>query len=328
MLENRKVIFKCVTGSRLYGTNLPSSDEDYTGVFLPAPEDLLGLNTAPKEITDNIKKTLTARNGKGDVDCKYLSLHHFLKLVLEGQSIATELFFVPDNLVLLRTPEWDRVRAHTSDMFSRKGVTPFLGFAAAQAYKSTIKGSNLTLIRKLIIILRPVMENSLNTRTLSETFDTNEPAEVTITGVAINKKMADDNKTEVLEIAGRCFNLGIRLKMFVKALEKMESRYGSRSDTAAEKGIDHKSLCHAYRLLSEAEEFLLHQKITFPRPDAEFLKQVRRGVYTADFRQEITSRIETIRKVAVPESKLPAKPAFKKVNELCMEMMKEHLTRD
>jgi len=328
MLENRKVIFKCITGSHLYGTNLPTSDDDYTGIFLPTKEDLLGLNHPPKEITENIKATSSTRNAKGDVDCKYLSLHHFLRLCMQGQSIATELFFVPEAQTLEATEEWKELKENKHLLLSRKGISPFIGFAIAQANKSEIKGGNLAQIRELIAVLRLELESKgASTRLLSDTFDEITLTQINIRGVLVKKALADDGKTEVVEIAGRCFNFGIRLKMFVLALEKMESRYGSRSENAAQQGIDYKSLCHAYRLVSEAEEFLLHGSITFPRPDREFLKSIRRGEYKVDFREEINAKIDYIKTEIEPLSPLQAEPNFKRVNELCMGMVLKEMKK-
>ena len=49
-----KILFKTLTGSKLYGTNSENSDTDIKGVFLPDIKDLL-LNKAPKHYT--IKET-------------------------------------------------------------------------------------------------------------------------------------------------------------------------------------------------------------------------------------------------------------------------------
>ena len=323
-MVGRKIIFKCKTGSHLYGTNLPTSDDDYTGVFLPSSEDLLGVNTAPKELKENVKVTPTDRNGVGDVDCKYLSLQHFLGLCLQGQSIAIELLYAP---ALVITPEWETLMENKEALLSRKGISPFLGFALSQANKSALKGGNLTHIRNLIKELTPVKERSLNTKTIRDCIEGVgvDGKTVLIYGIEVKKTIADDKKTEVLEVAGRKFNLGVRVKMFLKALEHMVSTYGSRSETAAEKGVDCKSLCHAYRLVSEAEEFLSTGHITFPRPDAPFLKEVRLGQYQTDFREEIYGKIDYIKNVVEPVSPLRKKPDFEKVNELCVGLLAAHL---
>src|SRR6185295_2074802 len=149
-MSKRKIIFKARVGSHLHGTNTPTSDEDFLGVFLPSTEDLLGMQNRPSEMTENKKLSETARNTKGDVDCKFLALYEFFRQAAQGQSQAVELFFVPDEHVMLTTPEWEFIKQHKEIFLSKKTISPIIGFAIAQVHKSKIKGDNLNKINHLI----------------------------------------------------------------------------------------------------------------------------------------------------------------------------------
>lgn len=319
MLADRKTILKSVVGSKLYGTDHPLSDDDFLGVFLPNEEDLLGMRSPPSEITDNVKESTTDRNQKGDIDCKLLSLRHFFKMLLQGQSGASELLFVPDSKIIHSTPEWEYIKDHKDIFVSRAGVIPILGFCFSQCHKSGIKGANLNLIRRLIKDLTPYAKGATRIKDVVEFYG--ETYLLVKGGAEIKYTEAEDG-TKVVDVATRMFNLGATVKSFVISLQKMENKYGSRSDTAANSGVDTKSLCHAYRLLSQAEEYLLHGTITFPRPDADFLKEVRHGRHEADFRTEIGTKIDYVKKVVVPKSPLPEKPDFKKAELLHIELVR------
>jgi len=321
-MSDRKTIFKAIVGSKLYGTDHPLSDDDFLGVFLPNREDLLGMQTPPAEITENVKESTTDRNKKGDVDCKTLSLRHFFKMLLQGQSGASELLFVPASQTILHTPEWEKIRANKDIFLSRSGVVPILGFCFSQCHKSSIKGANLNLIRRLIKDLTPYAKGATKVRDVVEFYG--ETYLLLKGGAEVKYTKADDG-TPVVDVATRMFNMGATVKNFVTGMQKMEAKYGSRSETAAGAGVDTKSLCHAYRLISQAEEYLLHGSITFPRPDAPFLKDVRHGRYQADFREEIAAKIDYVKKVIVPKSPLPEKPNFKKSELLHIEMVGEVL---
>jgi len=322
MLADRKIIFKAVVGSKLYGTDLSQSDDDFLGVFLPNREDLLGMATPPSEITDNVKMSVTEKNTKGDVDCKYLSLKHFFKMLLEGQSGATELLFVPEAKVLDYTWEWELIQKSRDTFLSRRGVAPMIGFAASQSHKSSIKGANLNLIRKLLENLAPYATGATKLEDVIDIYGENYA--LLKGGVEIRHWKAEDG-TPVLEIAGRMFNFGATVKNFLIGLKKMEEKYGQRSETAAVLGVDTKSLSHAYRLISEAEEYLLHGTITFPRPDATFLKEIRSGRYQADFREEIAGKIRYLKEKVEPRSPLPKKPNYNKANRLHMDLAGQQL---
>ena len=65
-MNNEVILFKCLAGSYLYGTNSQNSDKDYKGVFLPNINDLI-LAKAPKHYTFSTGSDIE-RNTSDDVD--------------------------------------------------------------------------------------------------------------------------------------------------------------------------------------------------------------------------------------------------------------------
>lgn len=325
----RKIIFEAVVGSKLYGTNRPESDDDFLGVFLPSREDLLGLGNPPTEWSMGQKVSDGERNTVGDTDRKFFSLKRFFQLASEGQSIALELLFVPDDKIITKTPEWDIVMAHRDLFLSRNGIRPFIGFALAQSYKAQHKGANYN---KILEIIAKIDNPFKGTRLWRESRDRLDdhldniltvPGKAKFAGVEVDCTNADDG-TVCIEVAGRQFNYGLSVKKFYDSLHNMRDKYGSRSKAAGEQGQDFKAIGHAYRLLGEANEFLTTGKISFPRPDADFLKKVRSGQYEADYHAEITARIDQLRAVS-NASELKEKPNWSKLNQLHMDIVSEHV---
>lgn len=326
----RKIIFKARVGSHLHGTNTPKSDEDFLGIFIPSTEDLLGLQNRPAEWTENKKLSTTARNQKGDVDCKYLALYEFFSQAAQGQSQALEMFFIPDEHVIISTPEWEKIKAHKHLFLSRKGILPIVGFALAQARKATMKGENLNRINTLIEILTIQEKDSRNFK-IKDYFIAQEPDPVEpekpnaeLHGVPV-KYFVNSHGYTMVRIAGLDFDVGIEFKQLRKKLELQEQKYGSRSRMAAAMNVDPKSATHAFRLVGEAEEFMQTGHITFPRPDKDFLLDVKTNNYFGELDTDINTRIDYIRKELEPNSPLPLMPDYSRINKLCQEMLKEHL---
>ena len=98
-MEN-KVILKIRAGSHLYGLNTPTSDEDFIGVYLSTPEELLGLNHS--EIIDEsvVDKDETGKNTQDAVDCKYYELRKFCQLCLNANPTILELLYAPDENII------------------------------------------------------------------------------------------------------------------------------------------------------------------------------------------------------------------------------------
>jgi RNA repair pathway DNA polymerase beta family len=88
----QKLLFSCQYGSRLYGTQTPTSDLDLKHVYLPALNDLL----VGKQLANKVKKTNTkmnTRNGADDVDEEFLPVQVFARDFMMGQTYALELAF-------------------------------------------------------------------------------------------------------------------------------------------------------------------------------------------------------------------------------------------
>ena len=66
-------------------------------------------------------------------------------------------------------------------------------------------------------------------------------------------------------------------------------KHGQRPELEAEFGYDVKGAMHMLRVLSEGIELMDTGTITLPRPDADFLKDVRNGKYTWDHVEEIAN---------------------------------------
>ena len=66
-----KVIFKAITGSHLYGTNMPESDKDVRGVFIPTEEFYLGF-------LENVEQVES--HTPGDIDYQFDMLEKISKL--------------------------------------------------------------------------------------------------------------------------------------------------------------------------------------------------------------------------------------------------------
>jgi hypothetical protein len=327
----RKIIFETVVGSHLYGTSRPESDYDFLGVFMPTEDDLFGLAGCPQEMSKSEKVTEGVRNSLGDVDRKFYSIKRYFDLLLTGQPAAVEMLFVPLDKRVSSSEAWEMIAKHKDKFISKQSVVPFLGFALSQSYKAFLKGGNLNLIRNLMALLKE-NESEVYQKTVGEicgvTKNTPRPSKCSLFGEEIDL-VDSDNRSPVIQIAGRKYDINGRAKFLFDSLKELEGRYGTRSEAAATVGHDHKSLCHCFRLLGEARELLSTGIITLPRPpeQVEFLLAIRKGEVEMDFYTEINAAITDIKETVVPSSALQDEPDRKFANNLCIELIKESLAQ-
>lgn len=328
-MKERKIILETYVGSHLYGTNRIDSDEDFQGVFLPSRHDLLSVHNCPTEWSLSTKISTTAQNTKGDVDRKFYGLKRFFHLAAEGQPGQIELFFAPADKVLSYDPIWSEILDNIGLFLSRKSIAPFIGFSLSQAYRSVMKGETLNLLQSLIKWYDSADRTSLvrQSSTLLKDFMNNGELHLDVHPM---KLVTNAHKFIMVEIGGKTYDVGLKLKTFINNLKELESRYGSRTRSAANNTYDYKSLMHAYRLLGEGEELLKYGKITFPRPkeEVEFLKSVRLGTCgDIDHWTELTNKIDRLRQEIEPKSHLPKESDHARINELCIEILSRELRK-
>ena len=125
---HREIIFRGIWGSRAFGTNLPGSDTDIRGVFVPPPAEYATLAGVQEQLAADRNNTV------------YYALRRFCELLSQANPSVLELLWLPPECVLHRTPAWDLLVQHRSLFLSRRAVASHSGYALAQIKKA--RGAN------------------------------------------------------------------------------------------------------------------------------------------------------------------------------------------
>lgn len=151
---NEKTIVRMVFGSHLYGCEDETSDKDFKGIFMPTKEQIF-LGKIPKVLpTDEPKrkKAEGEKNTADDVDTEIYSLHYFIKLACEGQTVALDMLHAPDAMILGSSDIWTEIVAN-KEKFYTKNLKAFVGYARRQASRYGIRSGRLGNLRKVITVL-------------------------------------------------------------------------------------------------------------------------------------------------------------------------------
>jgi predicted nucleotidyltransferase len=125
-LAQRQRIFYTRAGSHAYGLATQSSDEDFRGVFIGLPDNLVGLH--PVEHCEY------------SGDNMLYELRKFIVLAKDCNPNIIELLFMDESDILLQNEWWLRVKAQRELFLTRKAKFTFSGYAMAQLKK--IRGHN------------------------------------------------------------------------------------------------------------------------------------------------------------------------------------------
>jgi len=285
MDTKRHIICRTVFGSKLYGTDTPESDTDYKSVFMPTEMEIL-TGQIPKSITVTTGKN-NSRNNAWDTDHESFSLHYFMQLLYEGQTVALDMLHGDKEVISCKV--WEFLKEHKRDFYT-KNMKAFVGYARKQASKYGVKGSRIDAVREALAFL-----TKQGDRTIFELWNTgqlwrNDHCHITIARHGSGK---EDLQRSHWEVCGKKMTFGGKASHYVLMLRAFYENYGGRALLAAEnQGIDWKAISHAFRVAYQTEGILAGYGFTYPLPQAELLKKIKAG--KLDYLTDVAPRLDRL----------------------------------
>lgn len=315
-----QIIFKARVGSHLFGTSTPTSDVDIKGVFIPSVREILKYNTISH--IDRGTGSDKQKNTADDVDEEYYALHKFLGMIAKGDMVATEMLFAP-NFVLGGMPgaAWGSLYRNRHKILSRE-CKGFVGYVQRQASVYSVKGDRLNEVNETIQFLENFERSTLNyrpTMKLNEIYEMRDFIKIHCAGkdhTSFEHVMINGKEVFHLICCDRKVPDTVSFKEALAIYTRVRDEYGHRAQKAASnQGHDWKALSHAIRVGEEAIELLSTEKITFPRPNAQYLLDIKLGnveyLKVAEQMQELLGSVESL----VKSSPLPELPDYEFIEE-------------
>jgi hypothetical protein len=295
-----KTVMRMTFGSHLYGTATPESDLDVKAVYLPSARDIL-LQRVRAAVTGQRDKAKGEKNTSADVDFEAYSPAKFLNLLIEGHTVALDMLFAPDSMMLdAPHPIWFEIKALAPRLFSRR-TTGFVGYCRQQARKYGVKGERLSAVRLALDGLRDIEAR----------YGSNEKLDVAAEDVAalaaghpllgiVQLPEGSGFLATYFDIAGKKAIFSASIKAARSIAENLYNEFGDRTRAAeANQGVDWKAMSHAVRIARQAVEFLETRHVTFPRPEAVHLLAIKRGqVPYQAVGEEIETLLEAVERAA------------------------------
>lgn len=270
-------------GSHLYGTDTPQSDVDFKGIYMPTKNQIFSAKF-PKSISTSTGDK-HGKNVAGDVDDEMFSLHRFIELACEGQTVAIDMLHAPDSMVIESSDVWRAIVANR-DKFYTRNLKAFVGYCRRQAAKYGVKGSRLNAAKEVIALL-----NGLPSDTRVREIWSMLPTGEHIHHLEPNDR--DTNKCRIYQVCGKKFLETVKVDSVIDSLTTFVTAFGSRAELAAKnQGIDWKALSHAMRAAYQLEEIYTKGTIVFPLEQAVYLKKIKLG--ECDYLTEVAPTLEML----------------------------------
>lgn len=324
-MSHPDIIFHILYGSRLYGTQTPTSDYDYKAIYLPAIDDMLlgkKLVTFKERVGPNGEAIgISDPMPDGGAETEYIPLQTFVADFVRGQTYAIEVAFgllaggpsAPDEVSKFEYSMLEEL----VEKFSNSNVSGMIGFAVKQTFDYVHRGERLEKARKLydaiaeietlskagkfdnvlpgkLVRLDTVLDGKKVIDTLSE-----------ITGLEKGTTVNNNRTMETLKLNGRNYLETTTLSHLLLAVGQLVASYGQRSAAAAAAAADTKSMSHAVRVYQQAIELLQTGFMVFPRPNAEELIELKTGQMHPERMRELLLQLEVEVAEAEANTSLP-----------------------
>lgn len=131
MNKPTNILCKHYAGSLAYGTNLPTSDVDFRGIYCDPPRGIVTPWTKPR--TEIWKD-------KSEEDTEFAELHKYLSGYVSGSPNVLESLWVDEQSIIQTSPAYEYLRENREALLSKKLRYTFGGYALGQLKR--IKGHN------------------------------------------------------------------------------------------------------------------------------------------------------------------------------------------
>lgn len=298
----KSIIFESKTGSGIYGTSDKKSDLDLRGICVPPFSVMVGIlgNFEQKD------------KWEGEYEDRVVyNIKKFFVLCLSNNPSILELLFIPPDFWVTSSIFWEKI-LESRDLFLSKRVKyTFSGYASSQLYR---------IQRHRGYLLNPI--KSIPTRLEF--------------GLPANPSLSYEQMSAILTLPLNLLPSEIREEVTKESAYRQlkkswyeykswkEGRSKKRAELEEKFGYDTKHAAHLVRLIHEGKEILEYGKLTFPRPEATLLTEIKSGKFKYDELLEIAGEFDKQFDSLYQKSFLSHSPDIIGANKLYLSILEDY----
>jgi len=333
------LVLECISGSKAYGLDTPSSDTDIKGVFVLPKKEFYSLDYI-SQINDETNDTV------------YYELNRFIELLSVNNPNILELLNSPESSILYKH---EILKNLNSEMFlSKKCKNTFGKFALSQIKKA--RGLNKKILNPMsekrksllsfcyindkkgsislskFLDLKNWKQENCGLVKLSHMKDVyalyyNENANYrgiiqddNSNNISLSSVLKEEKQSAILYFNKDAYSTHCKdYKNYWNWVEKRNDiRYESTMNHG--KNYDAKNMMHTFRLLEMAIEIGAESKINVKRENRDFLLSIKNGEYEYEDLLEMAEKRKIKMEEAFDNSSLPESPNLKEINKVLYEL--------
>lgn len=272
------IIYLGLYGSHVYGLSRPESDIDIKGVYLPSIQNiLLGKDNTP----------ISKKNEELNIEVELKPIGSFLNSAKACDTNVMDMLHTPSQFWISFSPLWYDFVVHRADLYA-KNMKGLVGYIKTHAAKYGNKIERLSEIKELLVLT----EQYSDTQRISDLCKDHSFSDYKYVESILFTGRQDMEEQPYLEVCGKKYITTWSIAELKTALNREANRYGKRSNTGLDNGLDTKSLSHALRVLIQLHEIVTEGTMTLPLKDPSYVLAVKQGQITSA--EEIMNKIDSL----------------------------------
>jgi uncharacterized protein len=329
------IVLECISGSKAYGLDTPSSDTDIKGVFVLPKEEYYGLNYISQ-----------VNNETNDI--VFYELGRFMELLSHNNPNILELLNTPEEAIIYKHPNLNDIKIEKilsklcqntfgkyaySQIKKAKGLKKKIVNPFDKERKSVLSFCYINYEHGSIPLLKfleikkwrqedcglakiPHMKNIYGLY-----YSVNSNFKGIISNGYANEVCLSNIPKEFKQVAILYFNVD-GYSTYCKEYREYWDWVNKRNEIRYEHTISHnkkydtKNMMHVFRLLEMASEIALENKVIVKRPNRNFLLDIKTGKYEYDELMQLADKLKDNMNIAFENSNLPDIPDLTYINDL------------
>lgn len=339
-LRNRGlIILECISGSKAYGLDTPTSDTDIKGVFILPKEEYYGLNYIPQ-----------VSNETNDI--VFYELGRFMELLSLNNPNILELLNTPEKAIIYKHEYLNEIKSELilsklccntfgkfalSQIKKAKGLKKKIVNPVAKERKSVLSFCFVSYeqgaipLEKFLEIKRWNQENCglVNIPFMKDVYGLYYSDQFGFSGIIKGKdsnevclsSVPKDLKQETLLYFNKD-GYSTYCKEYREYWDWVENRNEERFENTASHGknYDAKNMMHVFRLLDMAIEIGRQKKVNVERPNRDFLLSIRAGQFEYEDLLKMSDEKQAEMESVFEKSDLPIEPDLTMINTLAFKL--------
>ena len=333
------IVMECISGSRAYGLDTPTSDTDIKGIFIMPKEEYYGLNYIPQ-----------VSNETNDI--VFYELGRFMELLSLNNPNILELLNTPENSIIYKHPYLSEIKQEL--ILSKLCSNTFGKFALSQIKKA--KGLKKKIVNPIDIERKSVLQfcfvnynkgavplekfleikgwrqencGLTNIPHMKDVYGLYHSEFNSLSGIIKGIDSTDVSLSSIPKELNQesllFFNrdgYSSYCKEYHEYWEWVDKRNQNRYENTKKggKNYDSKNMMHVFRLLDMAIEIGREGRVNVIRPNRDFLLDIKLGKFEYEELLKIAEEKQIEMDLAFKNSSLPNEPDLIMINKLTYQL--------